>query len=200
MCSINRMSAWRLAILLSAASLFVSGCGGGSTKATSTAAAQGCDELGINAQKLKEGECINDNGRRIKVSNRGTQLELEEMAVKVDDIDTRDINEGGFKNVYVTVTVKNKTGAPAEVFTSQFELNPDADSNYTASIANTERWRDAPLKPDESDAYDLRFFLKVADVPKIDVTGNLNIVQFTDAHATSYDDVEKTIGIIRTYH
>jgi hypothetical protein len=31
-------------------------------------------------------------------------------------------------------------------------------------------------------------------------TGNLNIVQFTDAHVRSYDDVKRTIGIIRTYH
>jgi hypothetical protein len=122
--------------------------GAGETAAAGPAAAKPkpkatCDALGINAEKRNEGDCIAENGWRVRVADGDSELRLDSIAVRLVDVEVadslRDLTgdsvrpDGRF--VKLKVQIRNNATSPVDVFSSSFLLTaanttnePDTDA------------------------------------------------------------------------
>ncbi len=180
------------------------------SKIQTEADAEDCDVLGINAEKRKEGSCVDSEGGRVKIVNRATKLTLPQVTVKLNSIQAVKSIAREFDTplvgsyVVANVTISSRLDVTTEVSGSDmFALglgsrtyNPDFDAMNTGmddSLVGAE------LQPDQSITGDVIFVVARKRTGALDRNGNLFVLQFSDTEFGS-EEAEKTVGIIRTYN
>lgn len=168
-----------------------------------------CDNLGINPQELKEGNCVSE-GTKIQVVNKGTPLKLQEVRVKLDSIAHTTTIPRPYDSplvgsyVVARVSVTNRLSAPVTVDApSMFSLWLD-DRSYNPDFdAMNESGEDGlvyeEIQPDETATGIVVFRVKPKRANALNSNGNLNVVQFSDAEGFGGTPT-KRVGIIRTYN
>lgn len=173
--------------------------------------ADDCDVLGINPEELKEGECEADDGMRIKVVNRGSELKLRELSVRLLSIEpTSEIARpydsplvGGF--VVARVSVTNRLNSPVEIDGSDmFALllgNKQFSPNFDAmNTGNDDTLIYEEMQPEETRTGTVVFNVPARRANGLSKDGNLVVLQFSDAGTFGNESPSKRVGFIRTYN
>lgn len=175
---------------------------------------ESCEAKGISGDKIKkadrkEGLCVDDNGVRLKIVNRRTTLELPEINVAYSgyaENKTLSASTGteSAAGMYITVNlaVTNKLNAPVE-FDPEGQVGLAlGDNRYTPDFAAMNMpgdsfvWNSEELQPGTRRTGSVTFDVSNKDVKRMLTSGNINILQFSDAGS---DVAAKAIGVIRTY-
>ncbi len=186
----------------------------GTTSTGSTAASVtpgGCDELGINSEKLVEGECT-EGGTTFVVVNRDSTLQLPELSARLVGIEITDSVGGEYRTeaasgkfATFTLEVKNKLHSPAQFDENQKQAVLVVNENeYTedfeaenGALESSFLWIGEPIQPEATQTGDVVFDVPNSIARKIETEGNLDILNFSDAEG--YGEPTKAIGTIRTY-
>ncbi len=169
-----------------------------------------CEEKGITRQVGKEGSCFEDGVENVVV-NRGSKLKLDELNVSLKDIQVRDSvssslgsDSAGGSFVTFTLEVMNKLSSPVYFDDSQSQVSLSVGPGvYTEDfnvqngyIQDSFSWIGEEIQPQGVQAGTVTFDLPKKVVPKLDVDGNLQILNFTDS--TDPESATQQ-GVIRTY-
>jgi len=173
-----------------------------------------CEGLGINSTELHEGLCTDDDGTRFKVVNKAHTLTLPELNVRFLGYSTAktlssDIESKTASGVYAIfrLRVTNKTDGPVEFDPDQVGLTVTPGSRTKSYEHDFEAenmpgesfvWNSDKIPPESSRMGTVVFDIPRRRVPEIERSGNLTVLQFSDASSFS-DRAEHAIGIIRTY-
>ena len=184
------------------------GCGSSSSsKGHTTGAPQSCKAAGIGVGG-KEGECRDNNGHLVVVVNKGSTLRLGELDVrylgnaKMDRLLGAKSNLGTF--VVLTLAVTNNLKVPM-AFSPQQALLGVGDMNYTHDTAaekrlgNSFELNNAAIPPGGTKTGTLIYDVRAPHAAEFDRSGNITILQFSDAGAKSIKKLKKPFGVIRTY-
>lgn len=182
---------------------------GGSEQAASE---EDCDALGINQEERKEGFCIDPGGLRVKVANPGNTATTPQMDVRLVSTETTDTlssdvgterAEGTF--VVVTLEVTNKLSSPAtfeaegqtELVLNDNNFTPDFDAMNMPGDSFV--WNSDPIQPGNSRTGTVVFDVSEKAADDLDQGGNVYVFQFSDASASSIEEIEGTAAVLRTY-
>lgn len=183
-------------------------------KIQTKADAQDCNVLGINSIKLREGACT-EGGAKLKVVNKDTTLTLPQLSAHYNGYTTAstissDVGSEAANGTFIIVslTITNRTDSPVSVEPDGFllTLTPknrtktythdfDAENEPGSSFV----WNSDELQPDQSQTGTVVYDVPTKYASEIARSGNLEVLQFSDASAFS-DSPEKRVGIIRTYN
>lgn len=170
-----------------------------------------CEELGINAGEMKEGECSED-GSTFVVANRDSTLQLPELSARLVDVEITDSVGGEFESdtangtfAIFTLEIKNKLHSPVTFDEGQEQVSLVVNENeYTQDfeasngpLESSFLWIGEPIQPEATQTGDVIFDVPTPIARKIETEGNLDILNFGDVG--TYEQPQKAIGIIRTY-
>jgi hypothetical protein len=160
-----------------------------------------CKRKGITRARGREGVCMEDSGRSVRVVDRQTPLRLQELGVRIVRMDVVDKPSDPFARVKFDLEVSNRLGYAAVVQALQFRIllgrgSYSPDLLASGRTANTLFRRGAELKPGRSMRGSVTFSVTHRAVKKVGVDGNLEVLQFDD---TSFDNATLTVGVFRTY-
>jgi hypothetical protein len=171
-----------------------------------------CDELGINPDVGNEGTCDSD-GQKVTVVDKGSVLVLPELTARLINLEQTKSVTGGSEGygtasakgmfVVATLEVKNKLNGPVTFDTGQNQVFLLlGDNQYTEDFdaengpqSDSFMWQGKDIQPDTSQTGTVVFDVPKALLADLDLTGNLDIVNFSDVDKNN----PKIIGSIRTY-
>jgi hypothetical protein len=159
-----------------------------------------------------EGRCMGD-GQRYAVVNRGSELRLKTVAVRVDGISfsdtvSSDISSETASGTYatITLTVRNRSNSPqsfangftqqtmlmigARQFTQDFDVENGSDQQSFS-------WQGEKLQPGATQTGHIVFDVPRKAVRRIASEGQLVVVDF--GVDMTYDDAAREIGVIRLW-
>jgi hypothetical protein len=159
-----------------------------------------CRRKGITRGKGLEGACYEPSGRRVRVVDRDSRLDLDELAAELRGIDVQ--RRPALRRAVVTVrlSVRNKLNGIVDFRPEQAGLllgrglfSPDEREPVRAGSLVR---RAASLRPGEGVEGTLRFEVPLRAVDRLDRDGNLQLLQFSDISLAA---ASTTVGIFRTY-
>jgi Domain of unknown function (DUF4352) len=171
-----------------------------------------CDELGINGDEMREGDC-SENGTDYRVVNRDSTLQLPELSAKLAGIELTDAVGGQYESetadgtfAVFTLEIKNKLHTPTEFDEYQEQVSLLVNGNtYTQDfdaengpLENSFLWMGEAIQPEATETGAVVFDLPKPVARKVEDEGNLQILNFSDT--SSYGGTpSKPVGVIRTY-
>ena len=166
-----------------------------------------CDKLGINDVEGKQGTCIRA-GITYTVVNRHTPLSLEQLEVKLVDINSAESVGGaeaprGKAFVVVVLGVRNKLNTSARFDDAEQAVLADTRSEYAESRTTSRRLDDSfasrgvEIRPGESLEGSVVFLTTAGFAESITSPGkNVVITNFNDAGRI---EQAKRLGVIRMW-
>ena len=163
--------------------------------------ADDCKRKGITRKAGGEGACYEPSGRRVRVVNRASRLDLDELTAEVRGIDVRRRPALDSATVTVRVWVRSKLDGIVGFRPEQaglllgdrfFALDGPGEATRAGSLVR----RAATLKAGESAEGTLRFDVGLRYLRRLDINGNVQLLQFSDV---SLQSASATVGIFRTY-
>jgi hypothetical protein len=167
-----------------------------------------CTQKGITASAGKEGTCIDDNGHRVMVVNRASELRLNEMDVTMKPIRVSDVVGRGVYRlpadgayVIVTLTVRNKLKRPALFRPEELSLllGPSTFTHDSAAESVDPRSflsLGELIRPGRTLTGRVIFDVPQESVQYLTIDGNVVVAQFRDL---DYTYAFETVGYFRTY-
>jgi hypothetical protein len=159
-----------------------------------------CRRKGITRSRGKEGLCMEDSGRSVRVVNRRSPLRVEELGVRIVRMKVVDKPSDPWAHVTFDLAVQNRLGYAADVQALQFRIllgrgsySPDLLAGHSA---NSLFRRGTGLKPGRTARGSVTFSVTHRAIKKLAVDGNVEVLQFDD---TSFDSAALTVGVFRTY-
>lgn len=167
-----------------------------------------CDKVGINATRRREGDCVAENGWKVQVVNRSSTARLDDVAVSLVDIRTRESirdlvddeirPEGVF--VETTLRVANRTRQPLSLDDSLFALTAAGTTNTPTSalvVRDDQFGSSGDLGPGLSRTGTVLFDVAQSTADALTADGNIVMVQPSDDGGLR--DPAKRVAFIRTY-
>lgn len=173
---------------------------------------ESCEGKGISPEVGNTGRCVED-GYRFAVVNRGDELRLKSVAVKLDGISFTDSVASDISNsrasgtfAVVALTVRNRSNSPqtfVDGFNDQVVLQigeRQFTEDFDAANGSDQRsflWQGQELQPGASQSGHLIFDVPKREVRRIAEDGQLTVVDF--GVDLSYPDEVPELGIIRLW-
>ena len=163
--------------------------------------ADDCKRKGITRKAGGEGACYEPTGRRVRVVNRGSRLDLDELAAELRGLTVQRRPARRIATVTADLRLRNKLDGIVDFRPEQaglllgrslFTVDAARESARAGSLVR----RAAALGASEEVDGTLRFDVPLRAVRRLDRDGNLQILQFSDISLAS---ASTTVGIFRTY-
>ena len=160
-----------------------------------------CERKGITRKRGREGLCMEDSGRSVRVVDLRTPLRVDEFGARIVRMSVRNKPSDASARVRFDMALSNRLGYAADVQPSQFRIllgrgvyAPDLLAPGRG--ANSLFRRGTGLKPGRTAVGSVTFSVTHRAARNLDRDGNLEVMQFSD---TSFDRAALTVGVFRTY-
>jgi len=173
---------------------------------------ESCEGKGIDGPEAKTGRCLRD-GYKMAIVDRGDELRLKTVAVKLDDISFTDTigsdistEQASGTFAVITLTVRNRSNSPqtfAGGFGTQAALTigrRQFSEDFDAANGADQRsflWQGEELQPGASQTGHLIFDVPKREASRIATHGQLGVVDF--GADLDYPEEVPEYGIIRLW-
>jgi hypothetical protein len=160
-----------------------------------------CEALGMTRQKMREGPCTHA-GVKVYVANRGTEVHLREMDVRLNGFGIRRAahrKASVVLSLTVTNNLRRRTAFDAGSAQTSLHLGRHVyveDRKAENVPGPTFAWRNAGIKPGRTQTGTVVFRIPRSLVRRLSTVGNLVVTQFTDAGSAR---PRERVAVLRTY-